>query len=323
MGAEIFGLSLNDRQPHELFHVAGVAKRCTSTFADLRDPRSWSRRVSEFEPEVVFHLAAQTLVRSSYEIPAETFAVNVLGTINLLECLRHQENVKSIIVATTDKVYRDVHLRSPFKEDAHLGGHDPYSASKAACEIAVASYKKSFFEARGIALSVGRAGNVIGGGDWAENRLLPDAMRAWSQGEVLVLRNPEHTRPWQHVLEPLLGYLILAEQTFKDEKLASPFNFGPLETQQSTVRDVIRLASQHYPGAKVSFAKQSQVLHESEWLDLDATRALEVLSVEPRLTLEQAIFWTVDWYRKCLGGKSPLELCKAQITDFVNLSGIK
>lgn len=317
MGAEVLGLSLDDRQQHELFHVAHIDKACTSIIADLCEPKSWEQQVLEFEPEIVFHLAAQSLVRASYEMPARTFEVNVMGTINLLDALRHHENVKSIVVATTDKVYRDVHLRSPFKEDDHLGGHDPYSASKAACEIAIASYKKSFFEERQIAVSVGRAGNVIGGGDWAADRLIPDAIRAWSNSQELVVRNPGHTRPWQHVLEPLLGYLILAERTTADPELASPFNFGPLGSQQSSVGDIVNLASQHYPGARINLLSQNRGQHESEWLDLDANRAREILTIEPRLSLEQSIIWTIDWYRSFLGGQLPMELCETQIVNFL------
>jgi CDP-glucose 4,6-dehydratase len=322
MGAEVLGLSIDDRQQQELFHVAEINELCTSIVADLTSPKSWEQQILEFSPEVVFHLAAQSLVRTSYDEPVLTFDTNVMGTVNLLERLRHHQNLKSIVVATTDKVYRDVHLRSPFKEDDHLGGHDPYSASKAACEIAVASYKQSFFEQRQIALSVGRAGNVIGGGDWADNRLIPDAIRAWSAGEELVLRNPGHTRPWQHVLEPLLGYLILAERTVMDCELASPFNFGPLGSQQFSVGDIIKLASQHYPGARVSFRPQDDAQHESDWLDLNANRARQLLSVESRLSLEQSIFWTIDWYVRFIDGQSPAHLCEEQITNFLNSSEI-
>lgn len=317
MGADVLGLSIDDRQAQELFHVARVEKLCTSIFADLREPSLWEQQIQDFSPEIVFHLAAQSLVRPSYDVPVQTFEINVIGTVNLLEALRHHEKIKSIVVATTDKVYRDVHLRSPFREDDHLGGHDPYSASKAACEIVISSYKKSFFEKRQIALSVGRAGNVIGGGDWAVDRLIPDAIRAWSEGKELEVRNPHHTRPWQHVLEPLVGYLILAERTVANPGLASPFNFGPSGAQQTSVGEIIALASQYYSGAQVRFGSLDDSNHESEWLDLNANRARELLSIEPRLSLNQTIAWTINWYTRFLNGESPIELCKSQINDFL------
>ena len=321
MGAEVLGLSLDDRKPHELFHVANVREACTSLFDDLRQPEKWEQQVLAFAPEVVFHLGAQSLVRLSYDTPVDTFEVNVLGTVNLLETLRRNEKIKSIVIATTDKVYRDVHLRSPFKEDDHLGGHDPYSASKAACEIAVHSYKKAYFEQKLVAVSVGRAGNVIGGGDWAADRLIPDAIRSWKDGLELVVRNPNHTRPWQHVLEPLLGYLVLAERTAVDPEIAAPFNFGPSESGQFSVGEIVKLAADKFPGAQFSFDGHSETRHESEWLDLDANRAREILSVEPRLTLEQSIAWTIDWYLAFLSGQPPMDLCLRQIGEYLSIAG--
>ena len=322
MGAEIMGLSADDRKQHELFYAANIQDSCVSVFADLRQPKTWSETVFDFKPEVVFHLAAQSLVQKSYDEPVDTFEINVLGTVHLLEVLRHHKNVKSIVVATTDKVYRDVHLRKPFKEDDHLGGHDPYSASKAACEIAVDSYKKSYFEIQSTALSVGRAGNVIGGGDWAANRLIPDAIRAWSDDVELVVRNPDHIRPWQHVLEPLLGYLILGEKTSANPKLAGPFNFGPLEADQVTVGEIINLAARRFPSAKVSFVAQQDLKHESEWLDLDSNRANDQLSVRSRLSTEQSVNWTIDWYSSFLSGQSAMDLCLGQINNYLSLAAV-
>ena len=318
MGAEIMGLSVDDRQSHELFYAAKIGQSCRSIFGDLRFPQEWSHQVADFNPEIVFHLGAQSLVRTSYAQPAETFDINVMGTVNLLDTIKEQNGLKSIVVATTDKVYRDVDLRIPFKEDDHLGGHDPYSASKAACEIAVASYKKSYFEKRQIALSTGRAGNVIGGGDWATDRLFPDAIRAWRNEEELLVRNPMYTRPWQHVLEPLLGYLILAERTSEIPSIAGSYNFGPQDTEQYSVGKIIELASLRYGESCFTFGNQEDSRHESEWLDLDTHLAKELLKVEPRLTLEEAVNWTIDWYKDSMNGKSAAELCTEQVTSFLS-----
>jgi CDP-glucose 4,6-dehydratase len=317
MGAEIMGFSVDDRESHELFYTAKIDQSCKSIFGDLRRPREWSQEVLEFDPEIVFHLAAQSLVRKSYDEPAATFDVNVMGTVNLLETLKNQRELRSIVVATTDKVYRDVHLRIPFKEDDHLGGHDPYSASKAACEIVVASYRQSYFGSRQIALSTGRAGNVIGGGDWALDRLIPDAIRAWRTGDELLIRNPMYTRPWQHVLEPLLGYLVLAEKTAELPTIAGSYNFGPRDSEQSSVGTIVELASQRFLGSRYSFGSQADNPHESEWLDLDARLAKEILSVEPRLTLEESVNWTIDWYKNSMEGKSSIDLCTEQVTSFL------
>jgi CDP-glucose 4,6-dehydratase len=317
MGAEIMGLSMDDRQSHELFYTAKIDQSCKSIFGDLRQPQEWSQEVLEFSPEIVFHLAAQALVRKSYAEPAATFDINVMGTVNLLEALKNQNELRSIVVTTTDKVYRDVHLRIPFKEDDHLGGHDPYSASKAACEIVVASYRQSYFGNRQIALSTGRAGNVIGGGDWASDRLFPDAIRAWRNGEELLIRNPMYTRPWQHVLEPLLGYLILAERTAELPNIAGSYNFGPRDFEQSSVGRIIELASRRFLGSRFSSEKQVDNPHESDWLDLDARLAKEILSVEPRLTLEDAVNWTIDWYQNSIEGKSSVDMCIEQVDSFL------
>ncbi len=321
LGAEILGLSLDDGKPNDLFETAEVTNLCTSIYADVRQPEYWSQQVLDFAPEIVFHLAAQSLVRDSYDAPVHTFDVNIMGTVYLLDELRRHPTVRSVVVVTTDKVYRDVDHQVPFQEDSHLGGHDPYSASKAACELVVASFKKSFFDDREIAISTARAGNVIGGGDWASNRIIPDAVRAWTQGKILEIRNPDHTRPWQHVLEPLLGYLILAEKTFINPSLSSSFNFGPAETEQRSVSEIIEICSQFFPEQKFTkLASQDSSKHESHWLHLDSSRAREVFGIRSRLSTEEAIDWTMTWYLESRSSSSHQALCLDQINQFLEHS---
>ena len=321
MGAKVIGLSLDDRQGHELYHTAKIEEVCEVISGDIRNPNSWEQRLIEFKPEVAFHLAAQSLVRPSYDDPISTFDVNFMGTANVLEALRKNSEIRTVIVATTDKVYRDVENREPFKESDHLGGHDPYSASKAACEMVIASYRKSFYNNLQISLSSGRAGNVIGGGDWAEDRLIPDAIRAWSIGEELVIRNPDFTRPWQHVLEPLLGYLVLAERTFETLEVAGSFNFGPPNNESLSVEKIVQLAAHRFGVASFRTATDEWAKHESEWLNLNAEHARTRLGVEARLSSEQAVNWAVDWYKDEMSGKPARELCLAQIGAYLELAG--
>jgi len=321
MGAEVIGLSLDDRQDHELYCTAKIDEMCELISGDIRDSRSWEQRLIEFKPEVAFHLAAQSLVRPGYDNPISTFDVNVMGTAKVLESLRKTSEIRTVIVATTDKVYRDVENRMPFKESDHLGGHDPYSASKAACEMVIASYRKSFYNNLQISLSSGRAGNVVGGGDWAVDRLIPDAIRAWSTGEELVIRNPDFTRPWQHVLEPLLGYLVLAEKTFDTQDLVGSFNFGPRTNESLSVQEVIQVASHRFEDVSFRIETDGLAKHESEWLDLEAELARTRLGVEARLSSEQAINWAVDWYKDEMSGKPARELCLAQINAYLELAG--
>jgi CDP-glucose 4,6-dehydratase len=319
MEADVLGLSLDRRSDGELFVSADINMNCSSVFSNLNAPETWRDAVVAFNPEIVFHLAAQSLVHEGYESPVETFLSNVMGTVHLLEVLRDVKSLKSVVVATTDKVYRDVHLRTPFREDDHLGGNDPYSASKAACELAVASYRKSFFASKGVAISTARAGNVIGGGDWATNRLIPDAIRAWSKNQTLEIRNPHSVRPWQHVLEPLCGYLVLAEFSFTNNSISTAVNFGPKKLEDFSVQSLIEQASQFFGGASYTTTSERSEIHESEWLNLDSQYALELLNYEPRLSITKSIEWTVTWYKKVLEGHYPRELMLDQVDTFTRL----
>ena len=248
----------------------------------------------------------------------DTCATNVLGTAHVLDALRHCTRTRCVVAVTTDKVYRNNEWHHPYRESDVLGGHDPYSASKAACELVINSYRSSFFEARNIALSSARAGNVIGGGDWSAERLLPDAARAWSQGIALDIRSPESVRPWQHVLEPLMGYLVLAEQTWHAPALAGAYNFGPLPHEAATVREVMGLAQPHWPGAKVNFADVVHGPHEAGLLTLDTAKARAVLGLAPSWSLAQAIERTVNWYHRNWQGENAANLCQQDLLAFAN-----
>lgn len=259
---------------------------------DIRDPNALSIAIKEERPEIVFHLAAQSLVRRSYRSPQETWASNVMGTVNLLEACRHVEEVKAIVIITTDKCYENKESAQGYREDDRLGGHDPYSASKAATELAVISYRDAFFKKAGSPLIVtARAGNVIGGGDWSEDRLIPDLIRAEIKGEILQIRSPYAVRPWQHVLEPLSGYLQLGQKLLENEKkYEGAWNFGPDKEATLSVSDVLT-----HMDAKWNVVPDSN-LHETGVLTLDSSKARKELSWKPVLTIDQQFKMTREWY---------------------------
>jgi CDP-glucose 4,6-dehydratase len=264
----------------------------------------------------VLHLAAQALVRTSYRDPLLTFGTNVQGTANLLEAVRASDTVRVVVAVTTDKVYRTVEPVHPYCETDAVGGHDPYSASKAAAELVIASYRDAFLASRGVALASARAGNVIGGGDWSEDRLIPDAVRAWDGGQPLAIRRPQALRPWQHVLEPLAGYLRLAEQLWAKPGLAGAYNFGPPTHEAASVRDVVHLAQQSYGGGEVIWGDGHEGPHEADWLALDVAKAQQVLGVTPRWRLQTAVQRTMLWYRRQRQGSAARALCAQDIGDF-------
>lgn len=313
LGAEVTGISLAPNSQPNLFGMANVADECESHFCDIRDRDGLARLVTAARPEVVLHLAAQPLVRASYREPVETFAANVMGTIHLLDALRAVSDCRAAVMITTDKVYENREWSWPYREIDALGGHDPYSASKAACETAIASYRRAFLEQNGLAVASARAGNVIGGGDWSEDRLLPDAIRAWHKGAALEIRNPASTRPWQHVLEPLTAYLTLAQALWSQPELAQAWNFGPNPTDNAPVRAVIDIAKSAWgAGAAVEYGNAGGP-HEAGRLSLDIAKATDILGVRPRWTLNEAVTRTVNWYRDALAGASARALCEADI----------
>ncbi|PDT84675.1 CDP-glucose 4,6-dehydratase [Sinorhizobium sp. BJ1] len=318
MGAEVTGYALppaSDPSLHALLHAGGLPD---GQFGDIRDGETLAAITRKSEPEIILHMAAQPLVRESYATPAETFDVNVMGTIRLLEAARAVPSVKTILVVTTDKVYRNDESGRHFQEGDTLGGHDPYSGSKAACEVAVATWRSAYFNERGIRVATARGGNVIGGGDFSADRLVPDIVRAALSGTRLNIRSPFATRPWQHVLDCLNGYLLFAEALCKNAGDIDALNFGPSPGEpQIPVRDVAS-AIQAAMGLSrewddVSSLKQPR---EMQTLGLDPALAGERLAWRARLTQSEAIEWTAQWYDGWRRGKAPLELTLDQIEAF-------
>jgi CDP-glucose 4,6-dehydratase len=316
LGAEVSGVSLPPATTPNLFSPAEVAEVCESRFCDLRDPAAVAALVRAVRPEIVFHLAAQALVRASYREPLETFATNVMGAAHVLDGLRGLDTVRVAVMVTTDKVYRNSEWPWPYREDDVLGGRDPYSASKAASELVIAAYRDAFLSAQGVAVASARAGNVIGGGDWSEDRLLPDAVRAWHEGEVLEVRRPLAIRPWQHVLEPLAGYLALAQKLWEQPALAGAYNFGPESSEAETVRGVMELARAAHGAGEVHYGAGDEGPHEAGLLALETAKARTVLGVAPRWTLAQAISRTIAWYRAQHQGADARALCYADISAY-------
>ncbi len=316
LGAEVGGLSLAPATEPNLFDVAAIRGDVAHSICDLRDAKATAIAVSAFKPEVVFHLAAQALVRPSYNDPLGTFDTNVMGTANLLDAVRRTRSVKACVVATTDKVYRNDETGRAFEETDALGGHDPYSASKAASEMIVESYRKSFFVEAGVGIAAARAGNVIGGGDWSEDRLIPDAVRAWTSGEVLDVRRPDAVRPWQHVLEPLLGYIKLAEAIWDVPNTIEAVNFGPDRGDVLPVRKLIEGAQLAFGSGETHFAETIRGPHEAGLLSLNNEHAREALNVSPRWQTDIAIAKTMNWYKRFYDGESARELCLADIDQY-------
>jgi CDP-glucose 4,6-dehydratase len=299
MGAVVKGYALAPERAHDLFHAIALGELCESEIADVRDRARLARSIAAFRPEVLLHLAAQPLVRRGYREPVETFAINVLGTAHVLDACRGIPGLGAIVVVTTDKVYENAEAGSAFVESDPLGGAEPYGLSKAAAELAAQAWRMAFFAEAGPALATARAGNVIGGGDWSEDRLVADAMRAFTSGGTLVLRNPDAVRPWQHVLEPLAGYLMLSERLARgDRTCARGWNFGPAPGQSVSVADVVgRITDRWGVGARWRVERRPDAPHEAAFLALDSSLAAERLGWRPRLDLDRAVEMTVDWYR--------------------------
>ena len=316
LGAHVTGISLPPATSPNLYSLANIGVLCESNYCDIRDSEALATLVHAAKPEIVLHLAAQALVRTSYREPLQTFATNVQGSAHLLDALRNCNDVRAVVMVTTDKVYRNLELKRPFLESDPLGGHDPYSASKAASEIVIASYRDSYLAERGVAVASARAGNVIGGGDWSEDRLIPDAIRAWNAGTALDVRRPQSVRPWQHVLEPLTGYLRLAEGLWEKPALAGDYNFGPATDHAASVREVIELAQSVYGKGSVQWGDGNQGPHEAGWLSLEVDKARTVLGVSPRWELAQTVRRTVDWYRLQAANSDVRVLCSADLEAY-------
>lgn len=314
-GAEVTGVALPPITKPSLFEQARIAEGGDSQYCDLRDADALRRIVHAARPEVVLHLAAQALVRPGYRDPLGTFGVNVMGTANLLDALRGAPGLRVVVAVTTDKVYRNREWHYPYRECDELGGHDPYSASKAASELVIACYRDAFLSSQGVAVASARAGNVIGGGDWSEDRILPDAYRAWSSQGVLEVRHPEAIRPWQHVLEPLAGYLALAERLWEAPQLAGPYNFGPPTHEAVPVRRIVEFARAAYGRGEVMFGSATGP-HEAGRLALETSLARETLGVRPRWSVEEAVRRTMNWFRDWEQGTDARALCEREIAEY-------
>jgi len=323
LGASVTGLSLDDDADRTFFESVAPGTALDHRFGDLRRPDVVSDVVEEVRPSIVLHLGAQALVLDSYDDPVGTFETNVMGTLHVLNAVRRTGGVDGVVVVTSDKVYRNEDSGRPFLEDDALGGHDPYSASKAATEMAAHSFQHSFLQDSSTRLATARAGNVIGGGDWAANRIVPDAIRAWSAGEDLVVRNPTATRPWQYVLDPLLGYLVLAARLAESGSGVDgePFNFGPSTDAQRPVGDLVDALAGHWPRARWSTPpSDGRTPFESSLLDLDCSKAGDVLDWHPLTDLRTAVDLTMAWYRCWHEGGDSAALAREQVTEILSAS---
>lgn len=318
MGADVTAIALSPNTEPSLFTRAKVSDHLASHLADIRDAQKIAAIVQQVQPDIVLHLAAQALVRESYADPLGTFASNIMGTANVLEALRHCDSVRSIVAVTTDKVYANQEWSWPYRENDRLGGHDPYSASKAGAEIVAASYRSSFFAAKGVVLATARAGNVIGGGDWSADRIIPDAVRAWLADQTLQVRRPQAVRPWQHVIEPLCAYLVLAERAWDDATLAQAWNFGPQTHEAATVREVVGMAQAAFGRGQVQWGDGSEGPHEAGLLMLDTSLARSKLGVQSVFPLSEAIGMTMRWYRDFSDGADAAQLCQRDIAHYVS-----
>lgn len=324
LGAEVTGYALEPSGDPSLWRLLGLDGKVESHRADIRDLPELTRVVRDARPDIVFHLAAQSLVRLSYEDPVGTYATNVMGTVHLLEAVRQTPGVRAVVNVTSDKCYENREWVWGYRESDPMGGHDPYSSSKGCAELVAAAYRSSFFEnnARKVALASARAGNVIGGGDWAADRLVPDFVRSTLGGSPVRIRNPAAIRPWQHVLEPLYGYLLLAERLWADgDAYAGGWNFGPAEVDAAAVGTVISSLVSLWGASARWSADEGLHPHEASFLKLDSSKARSLLHWKPCLGLPTALAWTVDWYKSHAAQGDVLALCLSQIKRYEELAG--
>lgn len=321
-GARIRGYALDPSTEPNFFAVASVSSVLEDVRGDVRDYAKLEASMVEFQPDVVFHLAAQPLVRGSYADPLGTYATNVMGTAHVLEAIRKTSSVRAAICITTDKCYRNDEEHRPYRETDPLGGHDPYSSSKACAEIVAAAYRSSFFSIdrfheHSVAVATARAGNVIGGGDWAEGRLIPDLMRGFLSSQPVPIRNPSATRPWQHVLDPLWGYMMLAEQLLAGRtKYATAFNFGPAGDEQWAVERIATRLVGLWGNCASWIRDNVPTLHEAEFLTLDSSKSRSELGWQALLEIESALEWTLTWYKLWHDGAEMRQVTEMQIAAY-------
>lgn len=324
MGAQVTGYALPPEGETDNFVVSGLAEKLYHEEGDIREESRLLEVFKKHRPEIVFHLAAQPLVRLSYEKPRLTYETNVIGTLNVLEAIRQTPSVKSALVVTTDKCYENKETVQGYRETDPLGGYDPYSSSKACAEILTASYRSSYFSGEyAAAIASARAGNVIGGGDWAKDRIVPDCIRAIQEGKTVRLRNPGAVRPWQFVLEPLSGYLMLAQRLWEQPlKYTGGWNFGPEETVLATVKDIADMVVDAYGHGTVETGIDSDAPHEAGLLCLNIAKAKQELGWRPVLDLGDTVRMTVEWYRD-YKQTDPYELCRKQIREFEEKNAVR
>lgn len=319
LGAIVTGYALPAPTEPSLFEVAEVNKVLTSIIGDIRSYKQLAAALDAANPEIILHLAAQPLVSQGYSDPIGTYSTNVLGTVNLLEAARSLQRLDAIVVVTTDKCYENQESLHAYRESDRLGGYDPYSSSKACTELVVASFRQSFFGNPGQArLATARAGNVIGGGDWASNRLVPDILYALSQGQAAQLRSPKAIRPWQHVLEPLAGYLMLAEKLCSNESIPSSWNFGPELADCISATEIADQLCRLWSKTARWESETIDFPHEAGLLRLDASQAQQMLQWRPRWRVNEALRHTVDWHRAWIEGSRMQDFCRQQINDYIN-----
>ncbi len=321
LGAEVVGVALDPIHEKDNFVLSGISEKIKDIRADIRDKEKLVEIFEQEKPEIVFHLAAQPLVIDGYQNPIYTFETNVMGTANVLECIRKSKTIHTAVFITTDKVYDNKEQLTPYKEEDALGGYDPYSASKGASEIVIASYRNSFFNPNAYqehkkSIASVRAGNVIGGGDWAANRIVPDCITAIENDEVIEVRNPKSIRPWQHVLEPLFGYLLLGQKMMEDPiKYAEAYNFGP---ENNTIIDVGTLVTKMievFEKGSWKDLSNSDTFHEAKLLTLNIDKAKNKLQWEPKLDFSQTIAFTVEWYKN-YATQNVYDICVQQIDEY-------
>ena len=320
MGSNVYGIGYNPNKNKDLFYNLNLHNFLKFSFLDVRDFKKVNKKINSIKPEIIFHLAAQPLILDSYKKPYETYMINSLGTLNIMEICKNLKSVKAIVSITSDKCYQSNNSKKGFVENDKLGGEDPYSGSKASAEIIVNTYYKSFFKSKlKCGVATGRAGNVIGGGDWSANRLIPDAIRSICDDKSIFLRNPYFKRPWQHVLEPLYGYLLLALKLYKNpNKFSGPWNFGSKKNTVTDVLTVVRQIVKHWGAGRVRFSKKKK-FYEQENLQLNIEKASTVLKWKPNWSIKKSINKTVEWYKEFLvNRKNAEEITKKQIIDYIN-----
>ena len=324
LGAEVIGYSLDPYTKKDNFVLSHLSEKIVDIRGDIRDRKYLRKVFDKYQPEIVFHLAAQPLVRLSYDIPVETYETNLMGTINILEEIRNCKNTKIGIMITTDKCYENKEQIWGYRENEAFGGYDPYSSSKGACEIAIQSWRKSFFnpkdyEKHGKSIASVRAGNVIGGGDWAKDRIVPDCIRALEEGKDIEIRSPRSIRPWEHVLEPLSGYLLLGQKMMEDPiKYCEGWNFGPNLDAIVNVWEVAEKIVKNYGKGNLKDISDPNALHEAKLLLLDITKSRFELGWKPTLTIDESIELTTEWYKRYIS-EDVYQLCVEQINKFSKL----